>query len=169
MSIIGKKLHGLLNKPSKRKAENKTVPFELASTIGILFSWQDQRTFEEIDSFINELKSLKKVSVLCYNNLKDPLSIDYPVVNVSDLTGLGKLNSQAAHAFINEPFDFLFHLDLSLNEITQSILSKSRAKCRLGMHSTEGEAYYELMIGINKNVGVTNFAEQILKYAKGIK
>ncbi len=169
MSIIGKKLHGLLNKPSKRKTEHKTVPFDSATSIGVLFTWQDQRTLDEIDAFVGELKELKEVNVLCYNELKEPVSVNYPTVNVTELSSLGKLNSKAASDFTNKPFDFLFHLDFSLNEITQSILAKSNAKCRLGIHSTEGEDYYELMIGINKNVGLTNFAEQILKYAKGIK
>ena len=169
MSFIGKKIHGILNRPSKRKTTADHISFEHASTIGVLFTWTDQRTLEEIEAFISEVRTIKDVKTLCYNPTKEELNINFHTVNLTDLSGLGKLNSDVANEFTQSKFDFLFHLDFELNEITQSILSNSAAKCRMGIHSTEGESYYEMMIGINQNAGLTNFAQQILKYAKGIK
>ncbi len=169
MSFIAKKLHGIINRPSKRKTVSDHVSFENAKSIGLLFTWEDQRTFDELEQFISEVRLLKEVNVLCYNPTKEPLSIHYPKFDLSELTGFGKLNSEAANTFVSTPFDFLFHLDFELNEITQSILSRSKAKCRMGINSEAGKNYYELMIGLNKSAGLTNFASQVLKYAKGIK
>ena len=169
MSFIGKKIHGLLNRPSKRKNKADHISFENASTIGILFTWTNQRSLEEIETFISEVQGIKEVKALCYNPTKEALDINFPMVNLTDLSGLGKLNSDDANQFTKTKFDFLFHLDFELNEITQSILSNSEAKCRVGIHSQEGEPYYELMIGINQNAGLSNFAHQILKYVKEIK
>ena len=169
MSIIGKKLHSLLNTPIKRKDHSNTVPFELASSIGVLYTWTDQRSHSEIQNFITELSAIKEVMTLCFNPLKEPISVLDPVVHISELSNLGKLNSAAASKFMRTPLDYLFHLDFTLNEITQSILAKSKAKCRIGIHSEQGQDYYEMMIGINKNAGFSNFAGQMLKYAKEIK
>ena len=169
MNLIGKKLHSLLNRPSKRKSKPNTVSFESAKLVGVLFTYSDLRSFNEIELFINTLKQLKEVKVLCFNTLKDSINVNYSTVNMSELSNLGKLNSPAANDFINAPLDFLFHIDFELNEITQSILAKSKAKCRLGVYSDGGRNYYELMIGINKSAGITNFGEQLLKYAKGVK
>lgn len=171
MSILAKKLLGLLNRPDKRN--KKTIPpiisFGEAQNIGIIYTWDGQKKEEELESFIQLISEGKVVDILCYNPSKEAISTKNPTVSINDLTALGKLNSQVAQAFIDRPLDFLFHFDFELNDIIRSILVQTKARCRVGHHSSDNSVYYELMIGINKSVGMANFAEQMVKYIKAIK
>lgn len=171
MSILGKKLLQLLNNPSKRKGNEKTVivPFDQAQHLGILFTWTDTKKEAALEAFVEKLGADKKVDVLCFNPNKESVNSQYPILQISDLTALGKFNSEVTQYFLRQPFDFIFHFDFEMNEITKSILVMTKAKCRVGFHSKEGAKYYELMIGINKSAGITNFAEQIEKYVKAIR
>lgn len=171
MSTIGKKLLGLLNKPVKRskKGEANIIPFEQAENLGVIFTWSDSKKESELAAFIKLLGEEKKVDVLCFNPTKTPINSNYPTVDISSLSNLGKLNSEVAQKFIGSSFDYIFHFDFELNEVVKSILVQSKAKCRVGLHSEDGSRYYELMIGINKSAGITNFAQQMAKYVKAIR
>lgn len=171
MSILAKKLLGLLNRPSKRdkKIIPPIIPFNVAKKLAIIYTWDGQKKEEELNEFIQLINEDKTVDILCYNSGKEVIDTIHPTVSLGDLTHLGKLNSEIAQEFINEPFDFIFHFDFELNDVIKSILVQTNARCRVGYHSADNAAYYELMIGINKSVGMANFAEQVVKYIKAIR
>jgi len=172
MSIIAKKILGLFNKSDKRSKRNipPVIPFDQATSLGIIYTWEDDNKEAEIESFIKLINDEgKSIDVLCYNPNKEAVSIRHPTVSISDLSALGKLNSEAAQRFTSTPFDFLIHLDFELDDIVKSILIQSSARCRVGHHSADNSAYYELMIGIDKSSGLSNFTAQIVKYIKAIK
>ncbi len=171
MSVLGKKILGLLNNPSKRnkKGSPTIVPFEESKNLGILYTWSDNKKESALTEFISSLGEDKMVDVLCFNPTKTPVSSAYPIIDISSLSNLGKLNSDIAQKFIETSFDYIFHFDFEMNEVVKSILVQTKAKCRVGLHSNEGARYYELMIGINKSAGISNFAEQMAKYVKAIR
>lgn len=171
MSILGKKILGLLNKPSKRRGNTNrgVIPFNDSKNLGILFTWEDSKKESALEEFIDSIGLDKEVDVLCFNPNKEPVNSKHPTFEIGDLSALGKFNSESAQRFINKSLDYVFHFDLDLNEVTKSILVMTKAKCRVGLHSQEGARYYELMIGINKSAGIANFAEQMEKYVKAIR
>lgn len=171
MSILAKKLLRLLNRPGKRNQKTipPIIPFDKAKNLGIIYTWDGQKKEEEIESFLQLIGENKMVDMLCYNPTKEVIDTKYPTVSINDLSALGKLNSQVAQEFTDRQFDFLFHFDFELNDIIRSILVQTNARCRVGHHSADDSTYYELMIGINKSVGMANFAEQMVKYIKAIK
>ncbi|MFY0592649.1 DUF6913 domain-containing protein [Roseivirga sp.] len=172
MSILSKKLLTLFNKSDKRGKKNvlPVISFETAKSVGVLYTWKDNQKELEVEKFIDLLKNEgKSVDTLCYNPGKETINTINPVVSVTDLSALGKLNADSSNAFSNKPFDFLFHLDFELDEIVQSILNQTNARCRVGYHSPDNSSYYELMIGIDKSAGLSNFTAQIVKYIKAIK
>ncbi len=170
MSVIGKKILGFLNNPNKRKKrEKKLVPFEKAEHIGILYSWSDSKKEEALIAFIEKMGAEKKVEVLCFNPTRGPVNSQHPTFDESILTNFGKLNSEDVQRFVKIPFEYLFHLDFESNEILKNILIQTNAKCRIGVHNEEHTGYYELMIGINKSSGISNFADQMIKYVRAIR
>ncbi len=170
MSVLGKKILTLFNRPSKRqKSDANLVPFEKATHIGILYTWADTKKEEVLQSFVNEISEGKQVNILCFNTSKTAISTENPVFDESILTSFGKLNSEEVQRFIKTPHDYLFHFDFESDEIIKSILVQTKAKCRIGMHDSNSTNYYELMIGINKSAGISNFAEQMLKYVRAIR
>lgn len=171
MSLLGKKILSLGN-PSDKKARSGAIhkTFEEAGAIGILFSWEDKQQEQTIQEFIKQLGDQKRVSCLCFNpDKKTAPDTSFPIFDMGQLTMLGKIESPETNQFLQEPFDYLFHLDFELNDIMKSFLSRSKAHYRVGFHSEEGEKFYDLMIGINKNAGLHNFASQILKYVNALK
>ncbi len=171
MSLLGKKILSLGN-PSGQRPKSKVVhkTFDEAPSIGILFSWEDKQQEQTIQDFIRQLGDEKSVSCLCFNPDKRTVpDTSLPVFHMGQLTLLGKIDSPETNQFLQEPFDYLFHLDFELNDIMRSFLSRSKAHYRVGFHSEEGEKFYDLMIGINKNAGLHNFASQILKYVNALR
>lgn len=170
MSIIGRKILGLLNNPNRRKKSGTSlVPFEKASSIGVLYTWTDQKKEEVLASIVQQIGLNKKVEILCFNPSNTPIPTEYPSFDMTALTHFGKLNAEVVQHFVQFPFDYLFHFDLESDEIVKSILVQTKAKCRIGIHDEFNTAYYELMIGINKSAGISNFAEQMIKYVSSIR
>lgn len=170
MSVIGKKILSLFNNPKKRKKGTiKLVPFDKAELVGILYTWSDSQKEEVLTSLIEKIGTEKKVEVLCFNPTKNPIISQHPTFDESVVTNFGKLNSEDVHRFIKAPFDYLFHLDFESNELLKNILIQTNAKCRIGVHDEEHTSFYELMIGINKSSGISNFADQMIKYVRAIR
>lgn len=170
MSVVGKKILSLFNSPSGRKKSNTNlVPFEKASSIGILYTWTDVKKEEVLESLVQQIGLNKKVEILCFNPSNEAISTKNLSFDMTVLTNFGKLNSEVVQNFIKSPFDYLFHFDLESDEIVKSILVQTKARCRIGIHDELNTDYYELMIGINKSAGISNFAQQMIKYVSSIR
>lgn len=170
MSVLGKKILSFLNSPSRRKKSKESfVTFEKASSVGVLYTWTDVKKEEVLDALVQQIGTDKNVEILCFNPSDTPISTENPSFDMTVLTNLGKLNSEIVQNFIRTPFDYLFHFDLESEEIVKSILVQTKAKCRIGIHDELNTDYYELMIGINKSAGISNFAEQMIKYVRSIR
>jgi hypothetical protein len=171
MSLIGKKILSLNNPGRKRlKTAGTHKTFSEAKSVGLLFSWEDKQKEETIQEFLKGIDKNKQVQCLCFNPDKKVVpDTEFLLFDTSKLTMLGKIDSPETNQFLQEPFDYLFHFDFELNDIMKSFLSRSQAHYRVGFHTEEGENYYDLMIGINKNAGLHNFASQILKYVNALK
>ena len=170
MSIIGRKILSHRAKSGKRPRGKKSVSFELAKSIGVLYTWEDKAKEEEVRQFVEAISEGRQVQCLCFNPDKKVLpDTTHDVFDSSQLSVLGKIESEATNRFLEKKFHYLFHLDMELDEMCQALLSRSQAQYRVGLHSQEGENFYEMMIGINKNAGLHNFASQILKYVNALK
>ncbi|MBO6495185.1 hypothetical protein [Roseivirga sp.] len=169
MSLLGKKLLKMLHKPEKR-AKNQEIPsFESAKNIGIIYTYGEKKS-ESADSIIELIEAdSKQVDVLCFIDKKDITESKHPFFKIDQLSSWGKINSPEVESFLATSFDFLIHLDFELNEIMRTMLINTKAKCRVGFHSQQAADYYELMIGMNKSAGTSNFAEQTVKYIKAIR
>lgn len=169
MSLLGKKLLKVLHKPDKRAKSQEIPSFEKASRIGIIYTYDENKS-ESANAVTSLLKeSQKQVDILCFIDNKEVIETKHPHFNLEQLSSWGKINSTEVETFLNAPFDFLIHLDFEVNEIMRTMLINTKAKCRVGFHSEETAEFYELMIGMNKSAGSSNFAEQIVKYIKAIR
>ena len=171
MSVIGKKILSVFNTSAKDKTQRGVLKsFEESTSIGILYTWENSKKESLITAFTDEIKKNREVEGLCYNPDKTGIiETIRPIVNINELSIFGKINSDNSNNFIKKQFDYLFHLDFELNEITKALLINSKAKCRIGLHSSEVDNPYELMISISESAGLENLIEQMLKYVKALK
>ena len=171
MTSIGKKILTLRTGNSQNKIQRGAlIPFKEAESVGILYTWEGQQKEGLISQFVTVVGDHLAIDCLCFNADKK-ITVDSvrPILNIGDLTMFGKINSIETDSFIQKPFDYLFHLDFNINEITEAILKQSHAKCRIGPHTDQSESLYELMIGINQSSGFENLTEQMLKYVNALK
>lgn len=172
MSLIGKKFLAVANRTKAFSKRGKTdfKAFEHAKSIGILYTWKDAQKENFIHDFRASLGADKNVRFLCYNpEKKNTVNTENPVFTLSELSVLGQINSDQANSFQQESFDYLFHLDFILNEITKSVVLGSKAHWKVGSYSNEGEALFDLMIKLNESAGLYHLAEQMLFYVKALK
>lgn len=134
-----------------------------------MYTYGGDKKEESVDVLHSLIGDEKEVQVLCFIDKKEIANSTHPSFHIEQLNSWGKINSNEVVKFLESEFDYLIHLDFELNEILKSLLNRTKAKCRVGFHSEKGNLYYELMIGINKNAGTTNFAEQAVKYIKSIR
>ena len=169
MSLIGKKLLNLFGKTSKRDSSVAIPSYEQAKRIAVLYTFEDEKKEEAVDALKELIDVTKKVDILCFIDKKEIPYGKHPSFRIEQLSNWGKINSEEVEKFLETPYDYLIHLDFEMNEIIKNLLTNTKAKCRVGFHADSASSYYELMIGMNKSAGTTNFAQQIVKYIKAIR
>ncbi|MBS0001172.1 MAG: hypothetical protein KFF73_19465 [Cyclobacteriaceae bacterium] len=144
--------------------------FQEAKKIGILFTWEGLKKIETIQHFINELKiSGKKAHVLCFLDQAEEIpSRTYNFFSPNDFNHFGSVRTDALQQFINQEFDFLFHLDTFRNIYIEYILSHSRARCRVSRYDPEKKDFYDFMIKIGENEGIEQLCRHVLHYTKSL-
>lgn len=169
MSIIGKKILSFTNKSSRKQKKTEIPSFETAQNIGLLYTYEDEKKEDSVEQMMGLFSEEKQISTLCFIDSKEEVEAKHPSFRLDQLNTWGKIESEEVNAFQAKEFDFLIHFDFETNEVIDSLLVNSKAKCRVGFHTEESAKNYELMIGMNKSAGPSNFAEQIIKYLKAIK
>lgn len=144
--------------------------FSESTKIGLLYSWEDSQKEKSIRDFASSIGSGKSIVFLCFNPIKKiQPATENPTFSRADFNFFGKMQSQTALSFMEEPFDYLFHLDFDINPLIKPLLAKSKANWKVGCHSDDGEGIYDLMIKINKSAGLKNLSDQMLIYVNALK
>jgi len=153
-----------------RKSQEDFKLFSESERIGLIYSWEDSQKEKSVYAFAKSIGIEKSITFLCFNPIKkfEPAT-DNPTFSKADFNLFGKIKSQAVLSFMEEPFDYLFHLDFDVNPLIRPLLAKSRANCKVGCHSEDGEGIYDLMIKINKSAGLKNLSDQMLIYVNALK
>jgi hypothetical protein len=149
----------------KSKVKHGTVNYDKAKKVGILVTFYDHEKQHAVDEFIDHLVADKKeVTVMCYDRRRARNKIfGYLQFTRQNISMLGKIKSEYMIDFVNNDFDYLFHLDLESNEIMNKILALSQAKCRIGVDIEEQRPFFELMVKADTLNQASNL---MLRYVK---
>jgi len=133
-----------ISKLKKNKLERSNTEFQKSKTIGFLFDNIQQ--FKESKPLIDNLKHnhIKIHSIVYYKPKKDE-KVSFDFFNKDDLNFVGKIKSKKLLDFTNEKFDFLFYFGGNFNKLTEYIMLKTPASCRVGYHKDGFELYFDLM------------------------
>lgn len=144
--------------------------FREAKNIGILFTWEDVKKIETIQHFINELKIAgKKSSVLCFLEKADEIpSRTYNFFSPVDFNYFGSARSDKVLQFINQEFDFLYHLDTFQNVYIEYILAHTKARCRVSRFDLDKKDFYDFMIKIGEHEGIEQLCRHVFHYTKSL-
>ncbi|MEL7147010.1 MAG: hypothetical protein AAFO69_11615 [Bacteroidota bacterium] len=149
----------------KNAAKRGNLSFDEVKKIGIIHSFVDDKSVQAIYHFFDQLeKNGKAVSVLIIKDKNDSLNIpEFSLVDHQEMTQLGKWTNENVSKFVNDPFDYLIHLNMEASDLVDNILAESKARCRVGKYQELKKDYYELMISPEKDT-IKKLIEQIFHY-----
>ena len=172
MNPIKQYLLGYLNSRANRKNKipHINTSFREAKEFGLLFTWEGEKKYSQVLEVVKFLEiHSKNAELLCYvKSKKENYMPELPAFFDKDITIFGQIRSDIVEAFINKPYDFLWHLDLNQNIMIQYILSRTYAKCRIGKTDLLYQQYYEMMIGSADQNNFKELCDQVLHYTKSI-
>jgi hypothetical protein len=152
----------------KQQFERPTVNYDSAQRVGILFCTDTPQKHELVKQFKKKLEAEgKKVSVLTFlKKGQENYGFNFDYFGPEDFSFFGNLKSEAAKAFCDQKFDYLFHVDLDNNHPMLSyVLAHSHAKSRVGRYADETKEFYELMISLSEEK-LPELIEQMYRYTK---
>ena len=85
-----------------------------------------------------------------------------------DFSLFGDIQKKSVVDLLEEDFDFMIHADLESTIYTDLVMSKSKARCRIGKYFDEHENQYDMMVGIPKNQKINFLLDQIYHYTKAL-
>ncbi len=172
MNLIKLKLLRYLNHRAniRNKIPHINISFREARDFGLIFTWENDTKFNRVRELIKSLEIHgKEAHLICYQgNKKDKLPADVQAFTDRDISMFGKVRSQILKEFLNKSFDFILHLDLQQNIMTQFVLSRTRAKCRIGKTAMDFREFYEMMIQPTGENDYKDFCDQVMHYTKSI-
>ncbi|MFM7329183.1 MAG: DUF6913 domain-containing protein [Bacteroidota bacterium] len=135
----------------KKKTDRHSTPFDVAESIGILYTAEDQSKLDAVNAFTASLRSEgKQVFLLEFQPAKkDIVCSDAPSISQKQIGFWGTIESGDAKAFLKQPFDYLFLADLEPGPLSKHILAATPTRCRVGKHSSGVEEYLDLMVEMN--------------------
>ncbi|HAA16489.1 MAG TPA: hypothetical protein DCE41_34190 [Cytophagales bacterium] len=137
-----------IRKRLKATVKRRTVRFEDATQVGILFPFEGPVSAGKIRIFADRLKEQgKQVTLLTFS----PQPLENPLTGIEcytrkDFSLMGAISNEAVQSFTNQTFDYLFYFGPPPVPEMQCILAESKAGCRIGAYQPEATAFFELMI-----------------------
>ncbi len=163
-------LTGRKNRRSNRVSAN--VHYRDATDILVLFTMLGNARVTRMRSLQKLLEMDGKNVTFLYvlldaNDLPDAHMDDGMIrVRREDVSLYGKLANDKVKQLLENKFDFLIHGDMESNPYADYLLSKSKAKSKVGRHMEKREHLYDLMIEIGLEHKLGFLLEQIYKYTK---
>lgn len=149
-------------KQFRRPNQNRSLSFEDARFIGVLFNATDLDNQKIALKYAEKLKkSQKKVKLLGYfDNELDDDNFIFDHFNRKQLDWALRPKSDAVTKFIKQPFDYLINIDPESTLYSEYITAFSHAHLKIGPY-TEQSACYDLMIDAKSKTNTWEFIKHI--------
>jgi len=171
MDFIGKRILPWRTKRAiaENQVERSNISFREAQSIGVLFSSNGKRTFDAVNSFIQELtdegKHVETLAFVTKNSDIPPSHIPY--FAHSELSLFGQIKNPLAQKFAKKKFDYLLCLDLNSDIYIDHLIAISKAKMRVGAYlNDERNDLFELMIKLDGNSITEDLIREVKYFTK---
>lgn len=129
----------------------------------------DENILLDIETLYNFSKALqihrKDVKVYSFREVKKKLpTLVQNQINNKDFTWRGDINNQNASEFLDIPFDVIIGFYSGKNEFLDVMMSKSKAKFKVGFKGGD-ERLYDLVMDVDPS-NIEGFKLELIKYLK---
>ena len=155
----------------KKQATRQTVNYKDTKSIGILFKVSEEDKHDFINNFVHALeKDGKSVEALTYftRDHDNPYDFKYAFFTDKDVSVMGEIKSQSVKSFMDKNFDYLYCITREDIAVFDHILSKSKAKCRIGKYEDGKTHLFEFMVNFNDETKLDEMIKEIHHFTKAI-
>lgn len=152
------------------KIKRKSVNYEQAKKIGILYTATNQENFEVVKNYTRKIRESKKtVRALGFVNHKElhrdqSPTVDLDFFTLKDVNWYYKPGGHIVENFTNENYDILICLDTESSLSVQYILANSKANFRVGKYEERNKIFFDFMIDLQNKNNLSYFIEQVNHY-----
>jgi hypothetical protein len=153
----------------RNRAIRASIPYAQSKSVGVIFTVEDRKKHEEVKEFVKHLEQDgKTVRVLEFlPKEKENYDFLYSFFTLDHLNFWGNVTSNEVLRFADQPFDYLFYIDIESNPLFNYILAKTKAHCRIGKFKVKENAFYELMI--DSRGSYKELLDAVYKYTKELR
>lgn len=161
-----------IDKNARSVRKREMVSLERVKSLGILVADLNE-TRSAVDYLKKEFAAFNtKVSLIALNNSKEKVSghvVEHEIGN-KDFSWVGKDKTESLKKIEKTPFDYLFCLNTSTTLPLQNVLSRSIAKCRVGVrHKEINRNLYDLVVDPGEKKDWLSVSVEILKCINMLK
>jgi len=165
---------GLKRSIRKNPPRDQSPSYVDAKSILLFFTSGGNQKIALIKGMQNKMeKEGKKVKCL-YLLLRDE---DKPDVHMDDgmerlepidFSLFGDIVKPEVKKILEEDFDYLIHVDMEFNIYSDLVMSKSKARCRIGRYFDGHESQYDMMVKVADSSKINHLLDQIYHYTKAL-
>jgi len=162
----------LLSKEIQKEHRVVVQNLEEATKVGIVYYVKDERAFKRVKNYVRKLKDeqgISKIMALGYFPGNDqPVYLDsrlnYDYFNNKDLNWYGRPQGNTVQNFISEEYEIL--IDLSLEDMLplQFIMTKSKARFKVGRLSPTNQKINDMLIDMAGVQSLGQYIQQVDHY-----
>lgn len=156
----------------KQKRVSKSVGFNQAKKIGILYDASNEKNYLLVKKMVQDIRDAHKdVCALGYINAKNlpenryiKLGLDF--FTKKHLNWYKKPVGPTIDNFVKENFDVLINLNIESVYPLRYIAAATKASFKIGRFNNSNAGYCDFMLQVDKRTGVEGLIQQSMHYLK---
>lgn len=165
---------GLKRAVKKNKIHRSSTSYDMAKSILLFFTSEGNQKIALVKGLQNKMekegKSVSCLYLLMRNEDKPDVHLDSGMERLepTDFTLFGDITKPEVKELLQQEFDYMIHVDMETNIYSDLVMSKNRAKCRIGRYFESHENQYDMMIMVSDDKKVNYLLDQIYHYTKAL-
>jgi hypothetical protein len=165
---------GLKMSVKRNKTKRFSSSYVNAKSILIYFTSEGNQKIAIVKGLQNKLekegKKVKCLYLLKREEDKPDIHMDEGMERLTydDFSLFGEIQKPAGNKLLNEEFDYLIHADMESTIYSDLIMSKCKAKCRIGRYFHNHKDQYDMMVSIPDGKKINFLLDQIYHYTKAL-
>jgi hypothetical protein len=153
------------------KVVRENIGYDQAKHVGVLYSHPDRTKSSAIHELIKALqKDGKTTASLCLLSTRElSASQAENCFGEHEIKLFGRWLNPLVPKFYEQKFDYLLYLDSSVSPLTENILLKSAALCRIGLYNESSKHLFEMMIKTADDSDLSYQMMEVYKYIKQLR
>ncbi len=165
---------GLKMSIRRNKAKRYSYSYLNAKKILIFFTSEGNQKIALVKGIQNKMeKEGKKVEflfLLANEEDKPDAHLDDGMerLTVEDFSFFGEIHKPSVNTLLKKEYDYMIHADMESTIYSDLIMSKCKAKCRVGRYFKGHDDQYDMMVSIPGDKKINFLLDQLYHYTKAL-